>query len=70
MIISGIYVLNPSVLKLIPKSNVFGMDQLITKLLESNDCKVTCYPIESGWYDIGQFDEYRKLLSYLGGANA
>ena len=65
VIVSGIYVLNPSVLKLIPRDEPIGMDMLISKLLE-NDGNVTCYPIEDGWFDIGQFDEYKKLVSHLG----
>ena len=47
------------------KDEPMGMDLLITKLLDNN-CKVTCYPIEDGWFDIGQFDEYKKLVSHLG----
>jgi len=69
MIISGVYVMNSEILKLIPSKDEFGMDQLINKLL-SEGFNVTCYPIESGWYDIGQFDEYRKLLNFLGDTSA
>ena len=61
MIVSGIYVMNPSVLKLIPKSMILGMDKLMEKLIKKN-MNLTCYPIESGWQDIGQFEEYKKLL--------
>tara|TARA_B100001142_G_scaffold329241_1_gene391836 strand:+ start:4031 stop:5074 length:1044 start_codon:yes stop_codon:yes gene_type:complete len=65
LIVSGIYVLNPSVLKLIPKDEPIGMDELISKLIK-NKCNVTCYPIKDGWFDIGQFDEYKKLIHHLG----
>jgi NDP-sugar pyrophosphorylase family protein len=40
------------------------MDQLIKILIESG-MKVTCYPIEKGWFDMGQFEEYRKLLRHF-----
>ena len=61
LIVSGIYVMNPSVLNLIPKSNVIGMDKLI-KILIQKKMNLTCFPIESGWHDIGNFDEYNKFL--------
>jgi dTDP-glucose pyrophosphorylase len=61
IIVSGIYVVNSSVLDEIPKDRSFGMDELITKLT-SQGKKVTCYPIDDGWHDIGQFSEYREFL--------
>ena len=61
MIVSGIYVMSPSVLKLIPKSMIIGMDELIKKLIKKK-MNLTCFPIEDGWQDIGQFEEYKKLL--------
>jgi dTDP-glucose pyrophosphorylase/predicted transcriptional regulator len=65
VIVSGVYVLNTTVLDFIPEGESFGMDQLIDKLLE-NGVNVTCYPIEDGWFDMGQFEEYRKLLHHFG----
>ena len=61
LIISGIYVMNPSILDLIPKNKSIGMDELMEKIIQKK-MNLTCFPIESGWHDIGQFDEYKKLL--------
>lgn len=62
LIISGIYVINPSVLELIPESKVLGMDKLMEKIINQNKL-LSCFPIESGWNDIGHFEEYKKLLA-------
>ena len=67
VIISGIYVIEPSVIDLIPVEKKCDMDFLLKMLLDKG-MKVTCYPIEDGWFDMGQFNEYQKLLSHLGGA--
>jgi dTDP-glucose pyrophosphorylase len=64
LIVSGIYVVDSSVIDIIPKDKPLGMDQLIKILIESG-MKVTCYPIEKGWFDMGQFEEYRKLLRHF-----
>jgi NDP-sugar pyrophosphorylase family protein len=69
MIVGGIYILNSSVLKLIPEGESFGMDQLINKLLTAGK-KVTCYPVDNGWHDMGQFKEYKDLVRNIGDLNA
>jgi dTDP-glucose pyrophosphorylase len=64
VIVSGVYVVDSSVLNLIPPEEPLGMDGLIRMLIERG-MRVTCYPIESGWFDMGQFEEYRKLLKHF-----
>ena len=64
IIISGVYALNSSILKLIPDKEDFGMDLLIKNLIESKKI-VSCFPINEGWHDMGQFDEYKKLINLL-----
>lgn len=66
MIISGIYLLEPSLIDSIPDNNTLGMDNFIEQTIASGK-KVTCYPTENGWFDIGQFDEYKNLLKHFGG---
>jgi len=68
LIVSGVYVVDPVVLDLIPDDGPMDMDGLIRLLLERK-MQVTCYPIETGWFDMGQFDEYRELLKHFGGLN-
>jgi dTDP-glucose pyrophosphorylase len=64
LVVSGVYTLNSSVLKHIPKKEDFGMDVLIRNLIQSKKL-VSCFPINEGWHDMGQFDEYKKLVSFL-----
>jgi len=67
VIISGIYIVDPVILELIPRQKPCDMDLLLKTLLDKG-IKVVCYPIEDGWFDMGQFNEYQKLLTHLGGA--
>ena len=64
IIMTGIYLVEHSALELIPKNREVGMDLLINSLLEKGRT-VSCYVIDDGWYDIGQFDEYKKLLAQM-----
>jgi len=68
VIISGIYVIDPEIIDLIPAEKPCDMDFLL-KILLDKGMKVICYPIEDGWFDMGQFNEYQKLLKHLGGTN-
>ena len=65
VIVSGVYVVDPAVLELIPEGQPLGMDGLIRMLIKRG-MRVTCYPIETGWFDMGQFEEYRNLLKHFG----
>ena len=65
MIMSGIYVLEPSVFEFVSDKCPLGMDELIKKIITSGG-KVTCYPIDNGWVDIGQIEGYKKMLSRFG----
>ncbi len=69
VIVSGVYVVDPVVLELIPEGQPLGMDGLIRMLIERS-MRVTCYPIETGWFDMGQFEEYRNLLKHFGVSDA
>ena len=61
---TGLYILNPDVLDLIPEDKFFHMTELI-KNANKKKMKVGVYPIEdSKWLDIGQWSEYRKSLKF------
>lgn len=60
---TGIYVLEPEVIELIPEGKHMDMNVLIDMI--SKIGKVSVYPISSGWFDIGQWDEYNKSLTGL-----
>jgi dTDP-glucose pyrophosphorylase len=68
MIVSGIYILEPSVFELVSRDESHDMDKLIEDCLERGK-KITCYPVEGGWFDMGQFEEYKQLLKHLGVLN-
>ena len=40
------------------------MDELIETLIANNKV-VTSFVIKDGWYDMGQFSEYKKLLMHI-----
>lgn len=62
---TGLYVLNPNILDLIPKNKFFHMTQLI-KVAKKKNMKIGIYPIEeSKWVDVGQWSEYKKTLKKL-----
>ncbi len=64
---TGVYILNNEALKFIPADKAFDMPQLIKRLIDENK-KVCAYPEnESNYLDIGQWDEYRKVVQKLSG---
>ncbi|MBY8998569.1 MAG: nucleotidyl transferase, partial [Candidatus Thorarchaeota archaeon] len=62
LINSGIYVVSPSVLPLIPDEGVYAMTTLIEDA-RKNGMKVAGYEFTDSWRDIGQMDDYMKVLS-------
>ena len=64
---AGMYVLNPTVLKLIPNNQLFHITHLIDKIKE-NGGQIGVYPVsEKAWIDVGQWTEYRKGLKVIEG---
>lgn len=66
LISTGIYLLEPSLLELIPRDVSYDMDKLIESAIKAKK-NVTCYPIENGWYDIGQLEDFRTLFKQFEG---
>lgn len=63
---TGVYVISPSVLSMIPEGEKFNMDDLIT-LIQKKGGKVGVFPIdERSFVDIGQLDEYKATLHKIG----
>ena len=61
----GLYVLNPNLIKLIPKNKAYDMTHLI-QLLKTKKKQVGVYPIDNeSWIDVGQWSEYRKAVERL-----
>ncbi len=62
---AGVYVLSREALKFIPDKGRFDMTDLIRNLLKEGK-KVLMYPVnESDYIDIGQWEEYKKVLGKL-----
>jgi dTDP-glucose pyrophosphorylase len=64
---TGLYVLNPDVISLIPDDGLFHITHLIDKVKENNGT-IGVYPVsEKAWIDVGQWAEYRKALKVIEG---
>jgi len=62
---TGMYILNPNILKFIPENKSFDMTDLI-KCLKEKKKKIGVYPIsEKSWIDVGKWEEYRKAIDIL-----
>ena len=62
---TGLYVLNPDVLNLIPDNQFYHMTHLI-KNAKDQGLKIGVFPIdEDSWIDIGQWAEYKKAVGRL-----
>ena len=57
-ILSGIYVIKPSVFNIIPENTFYGMDILIKDMLNRN-MKIGKYLISEYWLDIGRTNHYQ-----------
>jgi NDP-sugar pyrophosphorylase family protein len=62
---TGTYFLEPDVINLIGKNEQLCMDELIRRVGRESPDKVGVYPHWGGWFDVGQWDEYRKSLRYM-----
>ncbi len=65
LINTGLYVLNPEILKYIPRGKFFHITNLLEKL-KSNNLKVGVFPIQDErWIDVGEWSEYKKAILKL-----
>ncbi|MFW9975486.1 MAG: sugar phosphate nucleotidyltransferase [Candidatus Thorarchaeota archaeon] len=62
LINSGIYVVSPSVLDIIPDDGVYAMTALVEDA-RKNDLHVVGYEFTDPWRDIGRMDDYMKAVS-------
>ena len=62
---TGVYVIEPHVISYIPEGKHIDMNELIETVIEKE--KVSVYPIYKGWFDIGQWEEYKKTVEKLQG---
>jgi len=63
---TGLYVINPDVLKHIPRDKEYHITALIDDV-KRNNMKVGVYPVaDDAWIDTGQWTEYKKAVEKLG----
>lgn len=63
---AGMYIINPEILKYIPKDTFFNITDLIEHIKQSGG-KIGVYPVsENSYYDSGQWKEYGNMLEAMG----
>ena len=62
---AGIYVLNPSLLKLLPEGIAVDMPTVLDNAMEAGD-KIGAFPLHEYWLDIGQHDQLEKAKGVYG----
>lgn len=68
LINTGVYVMEPEVLSLMPKGKHLDMTELIDFCAEKKNISV--YPTYGSWVDVGQWDEFKKNIKHFGGLTA
>lgn len=63
LINTGVYVIEPDVLTYLAINKKMDMNKLIELVGEKET--VSVYPIYEGWFDIGQWDEYKKSVEKI-----
>ena len=61
---TGVYIIEPAVISLVPESQFMNMTDLIVNA-KNNGFTVGVYSFDGRWFDVGQWDEYRKTLKTL-----
>ena len=65
LINTGLYVLNPEILELIPENKFYHITHLIEDAKKQGK-KVGVFPIDDdAWIDVGQWAEYKKVMELL-----
>jgi dTDP-glucose pyrophosphorylase len=61
---SGVYVLEPQIVDLIPPGEPYNMPDLLLKAKQLGH-KIGVFPVSNKWFDIGQWEEYQNTLEYF-----
>ncbi len=64
LINAGVYYIEPDILELIPENEYIDMPDVFI-LAREKGLKVSAYPVYGNYFDIGQWEEYRKTLRYF-----
>lgn len=60
---TGVYIMEPAILDYIPEGKQMDINNLIDIIKEKE--KISVFHIYGGWFDIGQWDEYKKTVQKL-----
>ncbi len=63
---TGTYIFEPSLLDYIADGEHIDMDKFIEKVKAAHNERLGVYPHWGGWFDLGQWDEYRRSLKKIG----
>ncbi len=61
---AGIYLLNPDILEYIPSDESYDMPELVNRL-KAVGRRVVGFPVTEYWLDIGQLEDYNRVLNEL-----
>lgn len=61
---SGIYILEPDIVNLIPDGSRLDMPELLTRA-QDKGLRIGVYPFSGEWIDIGQWEEYKKAVEHF-----
>ena len=65
MVNTGVYILNPELIKVIPEGEFFHITDLMEKV-KAKGGRVGCFPVsELAWKDMGEWPEYLKMINVL-----
>lgn len=60
---TGVYVMEPHILQYLDRGEYLDMNHFIERVRQKG--KVTVYPLSEGWYDLGQWSEYKESIHLL-----
>lgn len=60
---TGVYIIEPEIFSLVSTGKRLEMNHLIERAIKKG--RVTVYPVCEGWFDIGQWKEYKESLHLL-----
>lgn len=59
---TGMYILEPKLLRLIPEDNYYDITDLI-RYMKQNGYRIGVFPVsDQAWVDVGQWEEYKKAI--------
>ncbi len=61
---SGIYVLEPGIVDLIPENRPMDMPCLL-QAAQNEGFKVQVYPVSCSWFDVGEWEEYKRAVEHV-----